>query len=225
MYTAHMPRFFPYLNHHEAVFKQYGEPVDYKKHQTIVWRKETSEWVYFLKTGVVKAAFTLSDGTERLLGYFLPGMTFAQMGSFFSDPHASLEYEATERTTLYRMPREKFLQLLQTDSILNQEYLDQILRNQIFLIERIEYQGEKGIKAKTMKWLLFMHKYYCLPEQKECTISVPLTHEVVANFLHATRESISKTLMRLRRDGFIKIEKKHITITDIKKLREYSSQL
>lgn len=217
-----MARFFQYLSRHEKLFSAHGEKLLYKKGQMLVWRKEESEWVYFLISGTIKVAFTLQDGTERLLGYFQPGMTFAQMGSFFSDPHASLEYEALENSYVYRIPRSLFLKSVALDPDINKEYIDQILRNQIYLIERIEYQGEKGIKAKMVKWLLFMHKYYCDSESTACTINVPLTHEVVANFLHATRESVSKNINQLRRDGHITIKSKHITITDIDALRKYS---
>lgn len=220
-----MARFFQHLKEHEKLFRNEGESLEYKKSQMLVWRKESSNWVYFLVSGTVKAAFSLTDGTERLLGYFLPGMTFAQMGTFFSDPHATLEYEAIEKVTVFRLPREVFLNKLANDALINSEYVDQILRNQIFLIERIEYQGEKGIKAKMVKWLLFMYKYYCDSEDITCTIHVPLTHEIVANFLHATRESVSKNINQLRRDGYIIVSGKHITIPDIEKLRKYSESL
>ena len=225
MYTMAMSRFFKFLTHHEELFKSQGEELTYKKGQMLVWRKESSDWVYFLKSGTVKAAFTLQDGTERILGYFIPGMTFAQMGSFFADPSATLEYEAISTVQVYRLPRTVFLDAVANMPEINKEYVDQILRGQIALIERIEYQGEKGIKGKLVKWLLFMQKYYCSSEAKSCTFDIPLTHETVANFLHATRESVSKNINQLRRDGYITVKAKHITINDIDKLRKYSESL
>jgi CRP-like cAMP-binding protein len=212
--------FFTHLSHAEKLFQVKGLPVTYKKRQTLVRSDEPSQWVFFLHSGLVKVIYSLSDGTERLIGYFIPGMVFAQLGSFFEDSSSGMEYEAATDLQVFRLPRTDFLEHLKTDATMSQEYIQAILRNQIFLIERLEYQGEKGIRSKYRKWLLFMAKYYGDHVDKGCTITVPLTQEIIASFLLATRESVNKVTNQFIRQNFISIQDHRLVIHDTEKLRD-----
>ncbi|MCA9330805.1 Crp/Fnr family transcriptional regulator, partial [Candidatus Saccharibacteria bacterium] len=148
--------FFPYLSLAEEYFKAHGQRATYKKRQLLVRHDEPSQWIFFLRSGLIKVAYTLDDGTERLMGYFIPGMVFAQLGAFFPDSLNGMEYEAALNTNVYRLPRQQFLDALSSSVEMSQEYLDAMIRNQIFMIERLEYQGEKGMRQKYLKWLLFV---------------------------------------------------------------------
>lgn len=214
-----MSEFFKHLKHHESFFKKHGELVTFKKGQYLVMASEPSKWVYFLIDGCVLVSFTFDDGVDRLIGYFLPGMTFAQSGSFFNDDGGGLEYCACQTSKVLRVDRKDFLRQLSSDRDFNNDYVDSILRNQIFLIERIVYQGEKGIHNKCIRWLLFMAKYYGVTSGKSVTLIVPVTQETAANFMHATRESASAALGKLKKAGLVTSNKKFITITDIDKLQ------
>lgn len=216
---------FQFLHSHQSFFRSEGEKVVYTKGQHIVQKEESSEWVYFLDKGLVKVAFSYTNGLERLLGYFLPGMTFAQLGSFFNEPSSGLEYEALGSAHVYRVPREEFFKELSQNEQFNKDYLNATLMNQMFLIERIAYQGEKGIKTKCIKWLLFMGKYYCDNGSNSCHIMVPITHDIIANFLHATRESIHKAINELQREGYITLKNKQLVITNKERLRAHAESI
>lgn len=215
-----MSSFFKYLKHHETYFAKHGQKVTYKKGHYIVLPTEQNNYVYFLVEGYVGVSFTFADGVDRLIGYFIPGMTFAQSGSFFNDDGGGLEYYATSKTTVYRLRKEDFFKTVETNALFNKDYIELILRNQIFLIDRIIYQGEKGIHAKCIRWLLFMIKYYGQKKGAACTLMVPTTQETVANFLHITRESASAALAELKKKGLITVDKKYITITNCNKLQK-----
>jgi CRP-like cAMP-binding protein len=63
-----------------------------------------------------------------------------------------------------------------------------------------------------------MAKYYGKMEGSSCIITVPITQEIVGNFLHVTRESVSATLKKLSTQGHISMSKKILKITDLAKL-------
>lgn len=214
-----MSEFFTYSELFENCFFEHGELVEYKKGQHIVWHKDKSEWVFFSQEGLVRVSFILPDDTSRIIGYFTPGMVFAQSGSFWGKNDGMLSYIAEIPTKAYRMKRKTFLKCLQENPAGMQEYLNMTLRNQIFLIDRVVYQGEKGLLAKCVRWLLFMAKYYGKTKRNKCDLIVPLTQETVANFLGTTRESINVTLRGLESDGYIKLATKKITIKDLKGLQ------
>lgn len=215
-----MSKFFAFSHRFEDCFFEYGELVEYDKGQHIVWRNDKSEWVFFSQEGLVRVSFTLLDKSSRIIGYFPPGMVFAQSGSFWGEHDGTLSYTAELPTKIYRMKRQVFLKCLKDSPETMQEYLNMTLRNQIYLIDRVVYQGEKGLYAKCVRWLLFMAKYYGKSKGVACEITVPLTQDTAANFLHATRESVNVVLKQLEREKHIVLSSKHIRIADTKKLQQ-----
>lgn len=222
-YSRVMSMFFESMENHRAFFTKHGQKVTYKKGQYYIMPSDDSPWVFFLVEGLVKISFTFSDGNDRLIGFFLPGMTFAQSGSFFQDEGGGLEYCSVGTSTAYRLPWQVFLDQLEKDRAFSQDYVRALLRNQIYLVERIVYQGEKGIYPRTVRWLLFMAKFYghSTDENKDtCTIAVPLTQETAANFMHVTRESASFAFRKLTSQKLISVKKKLITIPSLSALKQ-----
>lgn len=212
--------FFTYAHEHEKFFTAHGQRVTYKKGQYIVTPLDDSPWVFFLSEGVAQASFVFNDGNERLIGYFLPGMTFAKSGSFFANNDGFLEYIAKETCTVFRIKRELFRQKLIDNTSFNSEYMDMVLKNQMFLIERIVYQGESGIDMKFLRWVAFMVKYYGDQHGKTSNIIVSTNHQEIANFLHVTRVSVGKVIKKYTALGVIDTQKKRIVV-DINTLQKY----
>lgn len=219
-----MNSFFGYNSVHEKFFKAHGNTVPFKRGQYLVAAMDESPWVFFLADGLVKVQFGFNNGTERLIGYFLPGMTFAQSGSFFSDSGGELEYIAATPNSVYRIRREVFLQQLQVDLDFSSAYLDMILKNQIFLIERIVYQGENTVEKKFLRWLLFMMKYYGQESAGTCQIMIPITQTEIANFLHTSRVSVSNAMIPLCDKQVISITSKYITVHDAARIKALLEQ-
>lgn len=215
-----MSSFFHFSKVHQQYFKKYGQLVSYKRGQYLVWAADENPCVFHLSSGSVRVAFGFNDGDDRILGFFVPGMTFAQSGSFFNDDGGRLEYIAHDEVKAYRISREDFLRQVSSDQEFANDYVNALSRNQVFLIERIIYQAERGIKRKYLRWLLFMAKYYGRKNGQTCFITIPLTQSAIANFLNATRESVNTITNALIDEGFISIEKKHIIIHSSQKIHK-----
>ena len=209
-----MSSFFKTYPSLETYFAKHGEDIAYEKGQHLVWRNDESLWVYLLRSGFVRASFSFPDGTRRIIGFFVPGSVFAQSGSFFADKDGMLSYSAETPVTVLRVKRSHFLQSLDTGTDMAKDYLDLTLRNQIFLVDRLMYQGEAGIRKKFARWLLFMCKYYCLDASNPGTIRIPLTQTTIADFLHITRESANAVIKEFVDKEYIRVESKVITIID-----------
>lgn len=209
--------FFSYAHNHRSYFEAHGTRVGYKKGQYVVTPLDESPWVFFVLEGAVQASVVVDDGSERLIGYFMPGTSFAKSGSFFADDNGALEYIAKEKSVLLRLPRVEFLQQLRVDSDFNNEYIDLILKNQIFLIDRILYQGEVTLDTKFVRWVAFMVKYYSEPVGDSQRIVVQLNQQDIANFLHVTRVSVGKVVKKYSQLRAVKFSGKYMTV-DLPKL-------
>lgn len=211
---------FKYLHSHEEFFVEQGRPFEYEKNQYFVRRDDPLPWVYFLKSGLVEIAFTLSDGSKRIIGYIVPGMSFAQHRSFYEEDGGELDYRTVTPCVIYRLHRDLFLRQIKSDQRFNDEYVEQLLRTQVFLVERVSYQGENNIYKKTLRWLLFMVKYYGEETDEKHKIVIPLTQHTIGNFLHVSRESINKSLNKLISKKLISKNHKLITVNNIEELRK-----
>lgn len=215
-----MTAFFRRMAAHEAYFKQHGQRVTYEKGQTFVRPEDENPWVYFLDSGLVEIGYGFNDGTHRLMGYFFPGIVFAQNGLFFTSDGSGLEYTAIKHCVLYRLVKTEFFDLITNNPACNQEYMDLLMRNQFLLIERVAYMGERSIEKVVIRLLLSLSKYYGRQDGNSYYIDVPITQEAVARFAHATRESVSKTLRLLVNEKIISIKAKRLVILDAKKLQQ-----
>lgn len=203
---------FIFLERHEAFFMDKGRRFQYAKNQYVLRGDDPSEYVYFLSEGLAKLSFTGSRHDERIVGYFLPGMNFAQTRSFFEADGGGLEVTTVTPSVLYRVTIQEFLQQLGADPEFKDEYLQQLMRNQIYLLDRTIYMSEAGIYFRMVRWLLLMAKYYGSETADGIRISPELTQSTICNFVHASRESVATTLKRLSKEGAVRIERKHITV-------------
>lgn len=210
-----MSQFFQPLEHHHAYFKKYGKLITYRKNEYLANSHDPNNWVFFLVNGLVCVGFSTESGEDKLIGYFLPGMTFAQSGSFFEEfSTIQLDYKACDESSVLRVDRKQFLASLKGNNNLSEDYVNALLRNQLFLIERIAYQSEKGIYNKCIRWLLFMAKFYGHKTSEGIQIMTPITQETAANFMNVTRESAGSALTLLKKRGRISVSSKRLTIHD-----------
>ena len=203
---------FVYLKSHETFFKKHGRRFEYGKNQYVLRGDDPSIYVFFLTEGLAKLSFSGSHHDERIVGFFLPGMNFAQTRSFFEADGGGLEVTTVTPSILYRVSIEEFLKELSTNTAFKDDYLQQLMRNQIYLLDRTIYMGEVDIYHRMVRWLVLMAKYYGEPVDKGIKITPQLTQATICNFLHASRESVSSTLKRLSADEVISITKKQITV-------------
>jgi CRP/FNR family transcriptional regulator len=208
-----MASFFQPLFHHKRFFSKSGQTINYKKGEYLANSHDPNNWVFFLVDGLVSVGFSSDTGESRLIGYFLPGMTFAQSGTFFEEfITVQLDYKACTDSKVLRVNRQVFLEKIHQDTGLNTDYITALLRNQIFLIERITYQSEKGVYKKCIRWLLFMAKFYGIQDNDKLEIQVPITQELAANFMNITRESAAAALKKLKHKKLISFKSKRATI-------------
>lgn len=210
---------FKFSNTHHKIFTKHGERVHYKKGQTLVESRTSSKHVFFLNHGIVKAVYTSKDGSERIIGFFKPGSTFAQSGSFFSTPTKRLDYIVQKNSEILRVDQKFFFEEIRKNIDFSIDYLESVALNNLYLIERITYHGEKDIPTKFTRWLIFMAKFYGVNDGEKCFIEIPMTQDTISNFLHITRESVNKCMSKLMKDGLITFERKHLTILNLEKLK------
>ena len=203
-----------HLNEHERFFQEHGERVTIKKGQIFARKEEVHPWVYYLEAGIVQVAFSYGKGDNRLIGYFVPDMMFAQSKIFYEGDSGVLEYEAVTNMQALRVPRNDYMQEVESNHEFCAEYRECILHNQTYMIDRVIYQAEPNVEKKFLRWVLFMLKYYGVERDDHQMIGLKLTQNTIADFLFVSRETVNKTLIHFVQLGIVAVEKKHIILLD-----------
>lgn len=205
---------------HKAFFAQHGERVSAARGEYFADAVNDHPWVYFVESGLVKISFALPQQPERIIGFFIQDMLFAQSAQLYSDAQGAAEFCAVTDTVAWRISRDTYAQAREDHLPILKEYVKIIQHNQSYLVDRIVYQSEPNIEKKFLRWLLFMLKYYGADGPYARTVAIPLTQEAIASFIHVSRETINKTMRDLIDDGVISLQYKRVSLVDASALKE-----
>lgn len=209
------------LTEHQRYFITNGERVSIKKGHVFARKEETHPWVYYLEKGIVQVTFSYGIGNDRLIGYFVPDMMFAQSKIFYEGDSGVLEYSSLTDIQALRIRRNDYMKMVESNHDFCSEYRECLLHNQTYMIDRVVYQAEPNVEKKFLRWVLFMIKYYGVDTDGIPTIGLKLTQETIADFLFVSRETINKTLIHFIKEGIVGVEKKHIMLHDEAALRAH----
>ncbi len=178
--------------------------------------EELVENVYILKEGEVTLYKTV-DGKKIILDVLKPGAIFGNIGF---DPESGEQHyaEVTQKAFVCTFPHNFFLQIIQKRP-------DVALRALKVLSKRVsQYEMQIRTLSALQARERILATIHLLNEKEQSSILPPIlrtatkiTHEKLGNMTGLTRETVTKQLAELEKDGMITIDKKHIELTDMGK--------
>ncbi|NNE89194.1 MAG: Crp/Fnr family transcriptional regulator [Silicimonas sp.] len=178
----------------------------YEPGQTIAFQGEKSEIVASVVSGVATLTTSLEDGRTQVVGLLLPSDFMGRPG------RETIAHDVVAATdvTLCCFQKHPFEKLLEEIPHLNQRMLEMALDELDAAREWMLLLGRKSAREKVASFLLLIARRSGNPEAKslgsESKIELPLSREVVANYLGLTIETVSRQLTILRKDGVIDLE-------------------
>lgn len=179
--------------------------------------------LYFIKDGFVKL-YRLTeegrDGTTYLLG---PGNIIGLRALLSEDESAKHNAEALTNVSIM--------------TISSRDFFDAAAENPAFLvdlmhayIERLDYTEQKLVgfmftdaTARVAHFLVNCAARFGKKNKAKIVLPVPLTHQLIADFVGAFRETVSVAINRLEKERVITIAKGIVIIQNIEKLKQYAS--
>lgn len=174
--------------------------------QTIAFQGEKSEIVASVVSGVATLTNSMEDGRTQVVGLLLPSDFMGRPGR----ETIAHDIIAATDTTLCCFQKQPFEQLLEEIPHLNQRMLEMALDELDAAREWMLLLGRKSAREKVASFLLLVARRTANPEAKSLgsasKIELPLSREVVANYLGLTIETVSRQLTGLRKEGVIGLE-------------------
>jgi CRP/FNR family cyclic AMP-dependent transcriptional regulator len=204
-----------------------GTKLTYKKGEFVIRPGETPSGVFYIKSGLVKAYDITKYGEENLLIIRKPdeilGLTWAITGQ-----NRNIIYATLAPTELFQITRDQFVNFLRTTPEAALPLIDMVVDMYRLHSERIITLEYRSVRERLISFLLSTAKRFGeedeeLDDSAAVVLQVPLKHQDIASSISATRETTSRELAYLERQGLISRDQSIVTLLDIAKLRSHLS--
>jgi CRP/FNR family transcriptional regulator len=189
----------------------------YKKNEMIFFEGDPGDAVHFVEKGKVKIYKINSGGKEQIIHIMQDGDVFAESVLF-----TGLDYpanaEALEDSVIGVLKCDKLEELIMENSGLAVSIINFMGRRLQFVSGQIENLGLKDVMGRVASVIVGLaDKGAYTP--KGIMTDFALSRQEVAGLAGTTRETATRVLSALQKQGCINIEKDKLYIKDIKKLK------
>lgn len=201
-------------------FQKYGLKINYKKGRQFFRPEDSAQGIYYLESGQAMLSSTKVGGAEQILAIGEAGTIFGKVGSVMAQPTVNIAAQSITDCLVYRLSCQEFSDLITTEPIAFGAYMQQVSRNNVYLLSQVLILGERNIYARVIAELLFLAEFHGDKCGKQCTLRINLTQEELANMLCISREYLNKTLQKIKLKKLISDQKGCLEILNLKALRE-----
>ncbi|MFO7685687.1 MAG: Crp/Fnr family transcriptional regulator [Desulfobacterales bacterium] len=172
---------------------------------------DITDSLYVIVSGKVKTIITDENGREIILSISGAGDYFGEMALIDGEPR-SATIVTREACRLLVFSKEDLKEILRTNPDMVFSLLKGLVKRLRETDKKIESLALMDVYGRIAQLLMQM----AIAKEDFYVIDEPLTHQEIANMVGASREMVSRILNELSRGGFIRVEKKIITV--LKKL-------
>jgi CRP/FNR family transcriptional regulator/CRP/FNR family cyclic AMP-dependent transcriptional regulator len=185
----------------------------YPKDATLVEEHEPGETLYMILSGKVKVTNIGPDGKQVILSVLGGGEFFGEMSLLDREPR-SATVVTMEKTEMMLLRRKEFLNLLEN----NQEILTKLLST---LSARLRHANAQIKSLALLDVLGRIARLFLDLAAKDgrklldgSTVFRRPTHQEIASMVGTSRETVSRMIGDLSKEGYIKISGKDIIISE-----------
>ena len=173
--------------------------------------------LYVVKTGSVKTYAPSEDGGEQVLGFHLPGELIGLDAIEKEQHHCSAKI--LETSAVCEIPFSQFEQLSsEIPSLQHQMY--RLLSREIGHDEdMLTLLGKRNAEERLAAFLLSLSDRFKRRGFSASDFYLSMSRHEIGNYLGLAVETVSRLFTRFQEEGFLKVERKHIQLTDIDRLR------
>ncbi|MCM2531862.1 Crp/Fnr family transcriptional regulator [Neobacillus pocheonensis] len=193
---------------------------DWKKQSHVFLQGDPLENVYFIYDGKIKVYKSDVNGKEQIVAIMKKGEMFPHVGFFRKGDYPAYA-EVLESSTLITVPISKFEAVL----IDNPELCIKVFRvlgeKIVDLQNRLEEQILNNTYEQIVKLLIrISQKHGKELEDGRILLKAEFTNKDLANMIGTTRETISRTLTKMKKDKLIEVDDESNMLLDIERLME-----
>lgn len=191
----------------------------FMRNRNIYFQGDRGAFLYVIASGRVRVFRKVEDKrmftvAYRGLGDLIGESAFAS-GQTYRDTAA-----AVDQVEVVQIPLESFERLITADPRLCIKLLRFVIERCLESERRLERIQSASITSRLADFLLEAAAKYGIPESRGAMIGSKYTHREIADYLGATRETVTLILGDLKRQGIIVIDHRQLVIVNQEALRD-----
>jgi len=187
---------------------------DFKKNQTILHEKETSEFMYIIISGKVKISRVGKDGKEAILSMHGSGEFFGEL-SLIDGKTSPASVLAVENSNVAIISKDHFYSLLYTQRKVLENLLQILCSRLREAWQKIEMLNFNDASQRLKMLLNMLSETYGEKTPEGTVLRVRLIHQDMADMTGLTRETVTRVLDKWKKSGEIEVlRSKYIRLND-----------
>lgn len=183
----------------------------YKQKQLVFAEGKHPQYLFYLKSGKVKASKINEDGKELTVGLYSPGDYMGYIALLEDKPY-KVTTRALEASNIMRIPRKNFFELMNRHSDLPLQFIQVLVQNNNIKAEQMVHLAYNSLRKRVASSLIRLKNKFSLDPKEE--VLLKMTREELARLSGTTTESLIRTLSDFKNEKLIQIEGRAIRILD-----------
>ena len=189
----------------------------YRKNQIIFLEEETGSYMYLVLSGKVKVAKAGTGGRETILAIHRAGDFFGEM-SLLDGKTAPATVSAMEDAKIISVSGSDFHKYLMHNEKVMLQIIN-VLCARLRQVWQTQSMSSSTAEARIRNGILQLARRHGIRDARGTIIDLKITHEELAEMVGTSRETVTRVLARLRKDGIIQVDQRRITLIDSEALQ------
>ena len=183
------------------------------KDELLVQQEDDLRQAFIVKTGAVRCYDISLDGNQQLISIVSEGELFPASVPLETETRAQFFYSAFMDSEVYVVSRRRLLSFLHSHPNTLLDVYTDITRRLADLQYRVGAVAKPKAREKILHTLAFIaDRFKARHSGEQVEVSLPLTHQDIADLVGLTRETTTATLRMLRDEGFVSYDRRHLLI-------------
>ncbi len=192
--------------------------VTFQRGETLFYGNQLQRYFYIVTKGRVKAyQLNLHNAREQTIFIFSKGDMFDTITLLDDEPH-DVMYEALEEGEVMQLPMEKVREWITIYPQFNRKFFPYLAAQ---MRHTEELATDLSLHTTSQRLVKLLLHQFSQKENNDFSLLDNLSHSEIAKLIGTVRHVVERHLHTLKEEGLIaQEEKKHLTITNYKKLLE-----
>jgi len=209
---AKLPLFQQVSRQHFTQVVQNARTLYYRRGQFVARRGEPAPGLLAVAYGMVKLTLQGAGGAERVLRLVGPSQTFGEVALFRRQPLA-LDAVAVVDTGLVLVPAQTLLALIESDAHFARGLVASLCQRLHAMVTDFEATAMHGATERLAAYLQSL-----AASPQAASVTLPAAKKLIAARLGMTKETFSRALRELARDGLVAVAGRNIALLDRERL-------
>jgi len=195
----------------------------YRKNQVIFLEEDTGNYMYVVIAGKIKITKSTAGGKETLLAIHRAGDFFGEM-ALLDGKTSPATVSAIEDCKIASVGKSDFNNLLMRNEKIVHQIIQVLCARLRQVWGQIQSLNYSSADSRIRSGILQLAKRHGVPDTRGIIVDLKITHQELAEMVGTSRETVTRTVARLQKQGIILIDARRIIVLDAKSLDPLSAK-